>query len=439
LNSEIRMEGKKMDQYGENARTFLEEIGHVGFFKRLFGWSSVTARSEMAKADLQMAIDQRNRTSSIVAGYEGDVRAKGETIKGLQERIDLVGQQTLAREKKISELEAEIKNKGAQIQDIQYKIGGLEMESRTTKNDLEEANKFLATFRAADASKIEDYQLKISGLNQLKQELNDDRVRLQKELVEAETKRLEEMKRTWLAHEENVQQTIATLCKKHTIEYAGKESYPFKGKPDNAIKICGEYVIFDAKSPQSQDQGNFPDYLIAQAKQAEKYVAEDGVRKELFLVVPSNTVENIVPLSHELGSYRVYVVSLDALEPIIMTLKRIEDYEFAEQLSPEERDAICTSVGRLTHLTKRRMQVDAFFCEESMGALMQCKQLPDDIAKEVDRYEKAARLNPVQDRGKKKITDKDVASCKKSILDSHNHVEDESSEGSVSNQETIKE
>ncbi|HEY3419087.1 MAG TPA: hypothetical protein VGK23_00855 [Methanomassiliicoccales archaeon] len=427
-----------MDQYGENARAFFEEIGHVGFFKRLFGWGSVVARTEMAKADLRMALEQQNRTSSIITGYEGDARAKEETIKGLQGRIELVGQQTLAREKRISELEAEIKSKGNQIQDVLYKIGGLEMEIRTAKKELEEANMSLATFRAADASKIEDYQLKISGLNQLKQELNDDRVRLQNELVEAETKRMEEMRRTWLVHEENVQQTLTTLCKKHAIEYAGKESYPFKGKPDNAIKICGEYVIFDAKSPQSQDQSNFPDYLIAQAKQAEKYVGEDGVRKELFLVVPSNTVENIVPLSHELGSYRVYVISLDALEPIILTLKRIEDYEFAEQLSPEERDAICNSVGRLTHLTKRRMQVDAYFSEESMGALMQCKHLPEDIAKEVDRYEKAARLNPVQDRGKKKITDKDVASCKKSIVDSNNHVKDESTEVTIMDQETLK-
>jgi hypothetical protein len=428
-----------MDQYGENARAFLQEIGHIGFFKRLFSWGGVVARSEMAKADLQMAIDQSNRSSGIMAGYEGDIRTKEETINGLQGKFDLVGQHTLAREKRLSELEGEIKSKTALIESTMLRMGGLESDVHTMKRNLEEANRSLATFRAEESSHIEEYQLKISGLNQLKQELNDDRTRLQQELVLAETKRNEEMKRTWLTHEENAQQTITALCKKHAIEYVGKESYPFKGKPDNAIKICGEYVIFDAKSPQSEDQSNFPDYLVAQAKQAEKYIGEEGVRKELFLVVPSNTVENIVQLCHEFGAYRVYVISLDALEPIILTLKRIEDYEFAEQLSPEERDAICNSVGRLTHLTKRRMQIDAFFCEESMSALMQCKQLPDDIAKEVDRYEKAARLNPAQDRGKKKITDKEVAACKKSILDSHNHVKDEVTIETMPNQEVIKE
>ena len=39
------------------------------------------------------------------------------------------------------------------------------------------------------------------------------------------------------------------------------EEVPFKGKPDNTINICGEYIIFDAKSPTNDDLTNFPKYI----------------------------------------------------------------------------------------------------------------------------------------------------------------------------------
>lgn len=44
------------------------------------------------------------------------------------------------------------------------------------------------------------------------------------------------------------------------------EKLPFKGEPDNAIKINDEYIIFDAKSPSGDDFSNFSNYLKNQAE-----------------------------------------------------------------------------------------------------------------------------------------------------------------------------
>ena len=44
-----------------------------------------------------------------------------------------------------------------------------------------------------------------------------------------------------------------------------------------------------------------------------------------------------------MGDYNVYVITKDAIEPIIISLKKIQDFQLVEKLSPEERDDIMGS------------------------------------------------------------------------------------------------
>ena len=98
-----------------------------------------------------------------------------------------------------------------------------------------------------------------------------------------------------------------------------------------------------------------------------------------------------------------------ALEPIILSLKRIEDYEFVKQLSPEERDNICRVIGKFAHTTKRKIQIDQFFATEFLELLARCKNdLPEDILKQVIEFEKAERLNPPSEKKTKQILTKEL-------------------------------
>ena len=92
-----------------------------------------------------------------------------------------------------------------------------------------------------------------------------------------------------------------------------------------------------------------------------------------------------------MGDYNVYIITKDGLEPIILSLKRIEDYEFVKQLSPEERDNICRVIGKFAHTTKG-IQIDQFFATEFLELLTRCKNdLPEDIIKHLIEFEKAER------------------------------------------------
>lgn len=109
-----------------------------------------------------------------------------------------------------------------------------------------------------------------------------------------------------------------------------------------------------------------------------------------------------------MGDYNAYVVTLDALEPIILSLKKLEEYEFVEQLSPEERDDICRVIGKFTHMTKRRIQVDQFFGRQFLDILSKCEYLPDDILKHAIEYERSEKLNPPQEKREKLISNKQL-------------------------------
>lgn len=128
----------------------------------------------------------------------------------------------------------------------------------------------------------------------------------------------------------------------------------------------------------------------------------------IFLVVPSNTMEIIKTYHHNMVDYRVYVVSIDSLEAIILNLLKIEEYEFAEQLSPEDRENICRIIGKFAHATKRKIQIDAYLNKQFFEIISDCTLLPDDVLEKVIEFERSDKLNPPLEKRAKEISIKDI-------------------------------
>jgi hypothetical protein len=277
-------------------------------------------------------------------------------------------------------------------------------ELNREKSELKNAN---LKHENAREQRDEIYRNSISQLNQLKETLEKEIKRLSDERIEEQKEAFEKMKRQWAEHEVTVEQTIKMICQNHSIKYV--DQVPFRGNPDNTVEICDEYIIFDAKCPSGDDLNNFPKYIKAQTESVKKYAGQERVKKDIFLVVPSNTIHTIKQLAYNMGDYNVYVITKDALEPVILSLKKIEDYEFVNQLSPEERDNICRVIGRFAHTTKRKIQIDQFFASQFLELLVKCKNdLPEDILKQVIEFEKAEKLNPPSEKKAKQILTKEL-------------------------------
>lgn len=370
----------------EKLNLFFSKIKELTFWQRLFSWRALRLLSYDAfeeSKSMQKELIQKNQELDSIGKKLVQIETKNENLLKNNEQY-----------------ENRLRKKEEETQILNLKIDRLTLE----KSELTNAN---LKFENSEEQRDKDYRNSIGQLNQLKETLEKEIKRLGDERLEEQKEVFDKMKRQWSEHEMSVEQTIKMICQNHFIKYI--DEVPFRGNPDNVIEICNEYIIFDAKCPANDDFNNFPKYIKAQTESVKKYANQDGVKKDIFLVVPSNTIHTIKQLTYNLGEYNVYIITRDSLEPIILSLKKIEDYEFVNQLSPEERDNICRVIGRFAHTTKRKIQIDQFFASEFLELLVKCQNdLPEDILKEVIEFEKAEKLNPPSERKSKQIQIKEL-------------------------------
>ena len=328
---------------------------------------------------------------------------------------------------KILDLEKNISSKEEAIQHLQSEKNVLEakMDSfeklKTEKTQFEERLKLVenernqlknenTSLKKEEDNRNETCRKTIESTNTLQKSLTKEKERLNDERVQETKSQLEAMKLKWREHEKDVEQHIQLICKTNTINYISQENFPHpRNRPDNSIEIMDQLIVFDAKSPANDDLRNFPKYIKFQTENLKKYAKHDNVKNDLFLVIPANTLHVINQFTYNIGDYNVYVITKDALEPIILSLKKIEDYEFVDKLSPEERDNVCRVIGKFAHTTKRRIQIDQFFASEFLDILRKAdSQLPEKILSTAVEFELAEKLNPPMEKRKKQITVKDL-------------------------------
>tara|TARA_B110000238_G_scaffold45714_1_gene49466 strand:+ start:188 stop:1351 length:1164 start_codon:yes stop_codon:yes gene_type:complete len=349
----------------------------------------------------------------IIAGFGFLYKQKPNT------NIDQNNSRIIELEKNLSTKESSIKELEKEKDILNVQMKSLE-ELKTKKTELETALKSVSDERNdlknkniklnnEEEKRILDSKKEIEALITLKQSAEQEKQVLNNKRVSEKAKEFEEIKSQWGRHEKDVENCIREICRNNIIKYIGQEDFPHpRNKPDNSIEIMDQLIVFDAKSPANNNLDNFPKYIKDQTESLKKYAKHDDVKNDLFLVIPSNTLNVIDQFSYKIGEYNVFVVTKDALEPIILSLKKIEEYEFVDKLSPEERDNVCSVIGKFAHTTKRRIQIDNFFQREFLNTLDKAKKLPREILESVIEFENAEKLNPPMEKRKKIIYTKEL-------------------------------
>lgn len=367
-------------------KQLLTEVNSIGFWGRIFGWGRVKNLIASAMTELEVLLDRATRYDTI--------------LNDLQEQLAVSKAETRGKTDQLIGLEKSKAAADAELTKLREETSRLQKENAVLKNEEEQ--------------RIRERDQAVGNLAKIQEKIQRDQDKFVAEQNQKEITRLENMKATWAKHQTGSAERIKSLCQKHTIQYL--KDVPFKGEPDNTVVICEEYIVFDAKSPDSDDLGNFPKYLKTQAEKAIKYAKQEGVKKDIFFVVPSNTVEHLSQFVYPHADHDVYIISADSLEPILLNLQKIEEYEFAKELTPDQRANICRVIGRFAHLAKRRVQVDNYFATQTIELAYACENyLPEEIMNEVKEYEKAEKLNPPQEKRVKNIPVGDIEKDTKKV------------------------
>ena len=355
----------------------------------LFGFIGLAIYLKKPETSLEAQLEEKD---AKIIMLEKELSERDTTISNLKKESEIAAART--------ENFDQIKLEKAQ-NDERLKI--IEGERNSLKNEN-------IAYQKAEEGRQKEVTKSIASALTLQESLEAEKSRLNDERVKEKEDALKKMKLKWSDHEKDVQNHLKLICRNNVITYVNQEDFPHpRNKPDSSIEIMDQLIVFDAKSPANDDLTNFPKYIKNQTENLKKYAKHDNVKNDLFLVIPSNTLEVINQFHYNIGDYNVFVITKDALEPIVLSLKKIEEYEFADKLSPEERDNVCRIIGKFAHTTKRRIQIDEFFAREFLDTLSKAgSQLPRDILENVIKFENAEKLNPPMEKRNKKILTKDL-------------------------------
>jgi hypothetical protein len=397
----------------DSIRRLFDSLKSIGFFGRLFSWGSIRQQLMDAIADLQRLMAQGENISQT----ENDLSIEKANNKNLNEsvsRLNTEVQVLKESNKQIESLQKDLTTASEQNKiylrrgtELANEVSVLRERLDSTERELQRLTEQNTKLQKDEEYRKQEHSKAIASLESIQSRIQNDRNKELQEKKDEAVMRVIKLRETWGNHQELVQNTIKTICSRYTIEYVDK--VPFKGEPDNTIKISNEFVVFDAKSPGGEDLSNFRQYLKNQSEAVKKYVKEPDVKRDVFLVVPTNTLESLDQFVFRLADYNVFIISVDSLEPVILSLQKIEEYEFAEQLSPEERENICRVLGKFVHLSKRRIQIDGFFTKQFFELVYRSEaDLPKEILEKVAEFEKAEKINPPIERRAKQISAKEL-------------------------------
>lgn len=390
-----------MNHSVENLKQLLIKLKTIGFFERIFFWKTI-------KSSLMEAWGEFMSLTPLIEKQEVENLKMTQYVETIQDlKINLSGAtENVARLTK--EKEDFIKNNAFLTQkNNEFLTRGMELKTKveTLESENQQIRQKITKLEAEEQRRIKDYETQAIGLNKISERIQAERENEKAERHKRELERLQAMRLTWSNHEADVRSRLKAICNKYGIVYIESGKVPFKGSPDNTIVINDEFIVFDAKSPAGESQSNFSSYIKSQVEKVGKYANQDGVRKEVFFVVPTNTLEQLNDFIFTLAGYTAYVVSVDTLEPLILAMRKIEDYEFVQELSPEERENICRVIGRFVHLSKRRIQIDGFFAKQFFDLVNRSEgDLPKEFLGKVAEFEKSEKLNPPLEKRAKQIS-----------------------------------
>ena len=221
--------------------------------------------------NLEQQLEQKD---SRISQLENEEIEKETHLSNLKKQLDIASAKTEAFEQlKIEKAKLEEGIKRLEIERNDLKVQTVSLQKAEEGRQLE-SKKHIATAVTLQES-----------LEKEKERLNDDRVKEKED-------QLNKMKLKWSEHEKDVENHIQQICRNNIITYVSQEDFPHpRNKPDNSIEIMDQLVVFDAKSPANDDLTNFPKYIKLQTESLKKYAKHDNVKNDLFLVIPSNTLD----------------------------------------------------------------------------------------------------------------------------------------------------
>lgn len=257
-----------------------------------------------------------------------------------------------------------------------------------------------------------DTKENIEKLNSAEKSLDNEKERIGREDEARKAKEKEMRTKMWGDHENKVISALIEGCKaKHTTYYTKDtlpEIFDKKFKPDFVVEFSDEYVVLDAKTSLA---GSLQTYMKTTVKDTAKKANESPAKifKTIFFIVPAPAISDLPEIEFYEGGYTFFVVTPESIDPILHMLKKLSEYEFMEEMNPQERDNIINVIASLGHHIAIRNASDLLLTKSGLNTLKKLGNLNPELLSAVNTARGKSRIESLLPSEVKKLVTNDGA------------------------------
>jgi len=328
-----------------------------------------------------------------------------ERLKNLEKDKDALAQEKARID---AELQSKVKETGSLSEQLQKETSSkdelagqvkqLDKENFELKNnirrleqDRDELQKKVTGYEREEKQNKDKLSSEIKGLDNAKQSFEDEKQRIRGEDEERLKKITEERNRMWSEHQITVVAKLKEICQRPEIgfNFYDDKSLPksFDGslKPDFLVEIFAEqYLIFDAKSSENKISTYFTAQVPSTVQKIKKSASKDSVYPTIFFVVPNDLMQTARKNFAFQDGYSFFMISPESLAPILWCYKRITQYEFAEQLDPQDRENIVNVLSGYESFIRNQNAMNLLVVRKAVEVIKSKETLSDEIMSQID-------------------------------------------------------
>jgi len=244
-----------------------------------------------------------------------------------------------------------------------------------------------AEYRANEKRREQENRTATEKLEAAREGFENERKRVVHEDEERMQMETQERDRLWAEHENAVKALLTELCKKPQYAFTAysndalPEGFHGNFKPDFMIEFLNQYVIFDPKKSEAK---NLQNYIAENVKKtAAKAKKKGDIYPTIFFVIPTEVIGELKQKTYYEEGFTFYVLPPEALEAILAVFKRLETYEFAQEMDPQERENVIDLLANLDFHISTRNAVDFHLLQHGIATLAKAKNMDPALATEI--------------------------------------------------------
>jgi hypothetical protein len=321
-----------------------------------------------------------------------------EEYQALQARHHEINQQLIRLQGRHEQLQSQHSRLQSQLETQARQLSGLDGE--------------LAGYRATEELRGLDAARRTTELDNARKALEQERSRV----LECERQAAKEAERNrtriWAIHEDSAKTTMREVCQKFDIALPTFDNTNLPDgfdpglKPDFMVQLLGQYVIFDPKSSQAH---NLQTYVQSQVKATAKKIRDSesfrDIYRTVFFVVPHMALQELRTTHFVEDGLTFHVISVEAFEPILRTLKRLEDYELADGLDPQEREDIVNVIATYDQHVRQQNATNILSTIRGLRVMSEKGTMPADMVGAVETRRAQLRLLKLSPTQLKKLVE----------------------------------